>query len=531
MSGTMIEQHQPIKKAPIIFVMIMGAFVAILNQTLMNVALPVMMQDLAIQANTAQWLTTAYMLVNGVLIPITAFLMERFTTRQLFIAAMSFFATGTLFCAVAPDFPLLLTGRVIQACGAGIMMPLLTNVILSLFPVEKRGSAMGLIGVAMIFAPAVGPTLSGWIVQNYSWRVLFYIVLPIAIIDVILASFLLKNVTQLTKPRIDILSIILSTIGFGGILYGFSNAGNNGWDSNEVMISLAVGAISLIIFITRQLRMKTPMLEFRVFRHGMFSLATVINMVVTMAMFAAMILVPIYLQNIRGFTPLESGLMLLPGAILMGIMSPITGKIFDKIGARWLAVTGLVITLITTWQFSNLQDDTTYAWLIVLYSSRMFGMSMLMMPIMTAGLNALPQKMNAHGTAMVNTMRQIAGSLGTAFLVTVMTNQTKAHLTDKATSAGLSPDTVDKLSDAASSGNTASGGANISAEMQQHLASLAKHAAIQGINDAFMVATGLAGLALVLSFFIKRSKPPEEELELNENNQEQVNSDIAPSKG
>ncbi|MBM7585132.1 EmrB/QacA subfamily drug resistance transporter [Bacillus pakistanensis] len=478
---------QSIKKGAILTVMLLGAFVAILNQTLMNVALPEMMNDLEISANTAQWLTTGYMLVNGVLIPVTAFLIERFTTRQLFLTSMGLFAAGTLICAIAPDFSILLLGRVVQAAGAGIIMPLLMIVILTIFPIAKRGQAMGLIGLAMTFAPAIGPTLSGWIVQNYSWRVLFYIVLPIAIIDFFIAAVLLKNVTNQTFPKIDLTGIILSTLGFGGLLYGFSSAGSLGWTSTEVITTLIIGVITLILFIRRQMTVKNPMLEFRVFKYNMFTLTTIINVIITMAMFAGMILVPIYLQNIRGFTPLESGLLLLPGAILMGIMSPITGWIFDKIGARWLSVIGLAITTFTTWEFSELTDHTTYTFLIIIYTARMFGMSMLMMPIMTAGLNQLPQRLNAHGTAMSNTFKQVSGALGTAFLVTVMSNQTEKHVTELAAAEGVTPDA------------------------KQEMGYIIKEATIQGINDAFVVATGLSVLALLLAFFIKRVKPAEED--------------------
>ncbi|MFC4618701.1 DHA2 family efflux MFS transporter permease subunit [Camelliibacillus cellulosilyticus] len=484
-----VPHNEGIKKGPIVTVMILGAFVAILNQTLMNVALPQMMHTFNITATTAQWLTNGYMLVNGILIPITAFLMERFTTRQLFISAMAFFAVGTLICGISPVFGLLIVGRIVQAAGAGIMMPLLTNVILAIFPVEKRGSAMGLIGVAMVFAPAVGPTLSGWIVEHYSWRLLFYIILPIAVFDIIVAFIYLKNVTKRTFPKIDILSIILSSFGFGGLLYGFSSAGNNGWGAPIVLGSFAIGAIALVLFIWRQLISKWPMLEFRVFKSSMFSLTTLINMIVTMAMFAAMLLIPIYLQDIRGFTPLQSGLLLLPGAILMGIMSPITGMIFDKVGARWLSVTGLAITVVTTYMFSRLTDATPYGDLIILYSLRMFGMSMLMMPIMTAGLNALPQRLNAHGTAMVNTIRQVSGSIGTAILVTVMTDQTKNHLNKFMTTHHIAP------------------------QMKAQFAHAQAEATIKGINDAFMVATALAFAAFILAFFIRKTKPSDGPME------------------
>jgi EmrB/QacA subfamily drug resistance transporter len=474
-----------IKKGAILTVMLLGAFVAILNQTLMNVALPQMMVDLDISANTAQWLTTAYMLVNGVLIPITAFLIERFTTRVLFLTSMGLFSFGTFICAISPTFSLLLAGRVVQAAGAGILMPLLMIVILTIFPISKRGQAMGYIGLAMTFAPAIGPTLSGWIVQNYSWRVLFYIVLPIAVIDFIIGIVLMKNVTKQTFPNLDILGVILSTLGFGGLLYGFSSAGSAGWTSVEVITSLIIGIVTLTLFIRRQMTIDHPMLEFSVFKYNMFTLTTIINVIITMAMFAGMILVPIYLQNIRGFSPLQSGLLLLPGAILMGIMSPITGWIFDRVGAKWLSVVGLAITTITTWEFSELTDSTSYTVLLLNYTARMFGMSMLMMPIMTAGLNQLPQRLNSHGTAMSNTFKQISGAIGTAFLVTVMSNQTQKHVNEMVA-------------------------ANTTSDASQQMAYIINEATIQGINDAFVVATWLSLLATILAFFIKNVKAGEE---------------------
>lgn len=222
----------------------------------------------------------------------------------------------------------------------------------------------------------------------------------------------MQNVGKLTSPKLDKTGIVFSTLGFGGLLYGFSDAGTDGWGSTTVIACLILGTLALALFVWRELTADKPLLEFRIFRYNMYSLTTVINIIITMAMYAGMILLPIYLQTIRGFTPMESGLMLLPGAILMGIMSPITGIIFDKIGARWLAVIGLLITTITTWEFSQITDSTTYTHLILTYTARMFGMSMLMMPIVTAGLNQLPQRLSSHGTAMSNTLRTVGEHLG-----------------------------------------------------------------------------------------------------------------------
>ncbi|GGA40364.1 DHA2 family efflux MFS transporter permease subunit [Paenibacillus physcomitrellae] len=493
-----------LKKGPIVAAILIAAFVALLNQTLMNVALPQMMGDLGVGATTIQWLTTGFMLVNGVLVPLSAYLVQRFTTRQLFLTATILFSIGTLICALGSDFSMVMIGRVVQALGAGILLPLMNVIFLTIFPIEKRGQAMGMMGVAMIFAPAIGPTLSGWIIEHHSWHVLFWIILPLGVISIILGLLFMKNVLPNSKAKLEYLSVILSTLGFGGILYGFSEAGSNGWDSAEVIVSIVVGAVSLILFVWRQFVAEKPLLEVRVFKYNMYSLTTVINVIVTMAMYAGMILLPIYLQTIRGFSPLESGLLLLPGSILMGIMSPITGIIFDKIGARWLVVIGLIITAITTYEFSDLTANTTYGHLIFVYTARMFGMSMIMMPVQTAGLNQLPAKMNAHGAAMSNTLRTIAGALGTAFLVTIMNSRATDRGTELIKASGLNPQDA----------------ANADA-----INKLTQDATIYGIDQAFIVATWITVAALVLAFFIKRVNVNKESTPL------ETKTVAAPSKG
>ncbi len=475
-----------LRRGPIVAALIIAAFVAILSQTLLNVALPVMMEDLGINANTIQWLSTGYMLVNGVLVPVSAFLIDRFTTRQLFMTAVGLFTIGTVICAVAPNFELLLTGRLIQAAGAGILMPLMSVIFLTIFPIEERGKAMGMMGLAMIFAPAVGPTLSGWVVEHYDWRVLFYIVLPISVFSLIFGAVSMKNVTRNTMPKLDSLGIVFSTLGFGGLLYGFSDAGHDGWDSTRVIVSLVVGVVALALFFWREWTIDKPILEFRVFKYDMYSLTTVINVIITMAMFSGMILLPIYLQSIRGFSPMDAGLLLLPGAILMGIMSPITGIIFDKVGARWLSVVGLIITTYTTYEFSQLTVDTTYTHLIIMYSLRMFGMSMLMMPIQTAGMNQLPQRLNAHGSAMSQTLRNVAGALGTAFLVTLMTNAAASRVKELVVQNNIDP-------------------AN-----QASMLEVTQQGTIYGINHSFAISTWMTVAALVLAFFIRKVKPHQE---------------------
>ncbi|MED3655185.1 DHA2 family efflux MFS transporter permease subunit [Heyndrickxia sporothermodurans] len=472
------------KKPPYLMLAILfiGAFVSFLNNSLLNVALPSIMVDLKIKDySTVQWLATGYMLVSGVLIPASAFLITRFSNRNLFITAMAIFTLGTATAAFAPNFSVLLAGRMIQAAGSSVMGPLLMNIMLVSFPREKRGTAMGVFGLVMITAPAIGPTLSGYIVEYYDWRLLFKMILPLAIISLLLAIWKMKNVMdQNKKATVDFFSIILSTLGFGGLLYGFSSASSDGWTDSLVLTTLIVGAVALIAFIIRQLKLKEPLLDLRAYKYPMFTLASIIAIVNAVAMFSGMILTPAYVQSVRGISPLDSGLMMLPGAIIMGIMSPITGKLFDKFGPRILAVVGLIVTAVSTYMLANLQIDSSYSYIILVYTLRMFGMSMVMMPIMTNGLNQLPNRLNPHGTAINNTAQQVSGSIGTAVLVTIMNSVTKTKAEDLMTS--VDPTTLTKATEAL----------------------LTQKALLAGIQYSFYVALAINIVALVLALFVKR---------------------------
>ncbi|MCG7381712.1 DHA2 family efflux MFS transporter permease subunit [Paenibacillus sp. ACRRY] len=464
--------------------MILGAFLATLNQTIMSVATPELMGDFKISAATAQWLTTGYLLVNGVLIPITAYFMQRFSTKQLFQASMFIFLIGTIVSAVATHFGTLLTGRMIQAAGGGIIMPLLMHVILTLFTPDKRGGAMGMMGLAIIFAPAIGPALAGYILENYSWQTMFYGMIPLTLIVIAFAFVYLKNVSERVNTKFDTISVVLSTIGFGALLYGFSRAGSLGWSSAELLIFIAAGIVALALFTWRQLVSDTPLLDLRAFKYSMFSLTTIINIAITMIMYADMMLLPLYLQNARGYTALDSGLLLLPGALVMGLLMPISGKLFDRFGAKWLAVIGMMITIVTSVGFIDLTDSTSYGYLVLMSTGRRIGIALLMMPIQTAGLNQLPARLNAHGTAISNTVRQVAGAVGTSLLISVMTSRATAHAQDM----------------------LSTGVANGFSQQQ-----LSTESMIQGINDAYVVIIGIAVLGLILSFFIKRVKQANEE--------------------
>ncbi|WP_371371039.1 DHA2 family efflux MFS transporter permease subunit [Sporomusa aerivorans] len=441
----MSQPNQQVKTGVLLFILILGAFLSLLNQTILNVALPDLMKQFEISATNVQWLSTGFMLVNGIIVPATAYFMKRFTTRQLFISSMVLLLVGTFINAIAPNFAFLLTGRLIQAAGTGIIMPLLMVVILAIFPEDGRGTAMGMIGLVMIVAPAIAPTLAGFIIEHFSWRWLFIGMLPLVVIIIGLSARYLVNVSEPSKPRLDIKSIILSTVGFGGILYGFGSAGDKGWGSTVVLSCLLVGTICLVLFIWRQLTSTNPLMNLEVFKSRMFTMTTIILVLSTIVMYADIILMPIYLQETMSYTVLQTGLLLLPGALISALMSPIAGRLFDKFGAKPLALAGLFFTIIAIGGVTNLSETTSYDYLMIRTIVLRIGMSLIIMPVNTGGLNALSRHLNADGTAASNTVRQVAGSIGTALPVTIMTIRTQDH-SDELLQFGdiLSPDEISR---------------------------------------------------------------------------------------
>lgn len=408
-----------------VLVLLIGAFCTILNQTILSTAFPALMKAFDISTSTVQWLTTGFLMVNGIMIPISAYLSSRFNTKRLFIIAMTVFEIGTILSWLAPSFAALLTGRLIQAVGVGINMPLMQNIMLTIYPPEKRGAAMGINGLVIGLAPAIGPTLSGWVIDNYSWRWLFGMIVPIAALVIIASFVLVKNVIPNRRPKLDWLSVIISTLGFGSMLYGFSSVGDKGWTDPVVLATIVIGAILVVFLVLRQNKLDEPFLEFKVFKSGEFTLATILSSIVMMAMVGVELVIPLYLQIIHGMSAFHSGLTLLFGALFMGIMSPITGNLFDRHGAKRLAVTGMFILTVGTLPFSFITRDTPTIYIVFLYAVRMFGISMVMMPVTTAGMNSLPFNLISHGTAVNNTLRQVATSVGTAIMISVLTNVTK----------------------------------------------------------------------------------------------------------
>ncbi|MFJ2535264.1 MDR family MFS transporter [Microbacterium maritypicum] len=405
----------------VIWLLLVAAFVAILNETTMGIAIPHLNTDLGIPPELGQWLTSAFMLTMAVVIPTTGFILQRFTTRQVFIAAMIAFSLGTLVALIAPGFTVLLVGRVIQAAGTGIMMPLLMTTIMNVVPPQSRGRMMGRVGLVISLAPAIGPTLAGAVLEFASWRALFGIILPIALIALAMGAKWMTNLGETRAVPLDVLSIPLAALGFGGIVFGLSQFGGEGGSGETTgIVSLVVGALSLGLFVWRQLvlqRIDDALLDLRVFRSSNFTLSVIIMSILALSMFGTLTLLPQYLQNVAGLNPLQSGLILLPGSLLMGLLGPIMGRVYDARGTRPLLIPGTILVSAALFFYSTVGEHTVWWVLIIVQAAMSVGLAMSFTPLFSASLGSLQRSLYSHGSAVLNTLQQVGGAAGVALLL------------------------------------------------------------------------------------------------------------------
>ncbi|MDB0579845.1 MDR family MFS transporter [Salinicoccus roseus] len=430
-----LSENPDIKTLPIMLSLIIGAFFAILNETLLNIALTTLMDQFDITLPTVQWMATGFMLVMGIVIPVSALLIQWFTTRQLFLGTMIIFTLGTAIAASAPTFGILLTGRLIQAVGTGMLMPIMFNVFLLMYPPHKRGRIMGIVGLVIMFAPAIGPTLSGIIVEYLGWRFLFITVIPFSLFSIVFAYFFLVNVSEVTRPKIDILSILFSTVGFGATIYGFSSVGESeaGFLSPVVLVSLLLGISGIFLFAYRQLHLDEPIMDLRVFKYPMYRHAVIMFVIIIMAMFASEIILPIYMQGPLALSAATAGILLLPGSLLNGALSPFMGQLFDKVGPRPMMIPATLVLSGTMFMMSRL-DTGSSVWMIVIgFLLLMVSVSAIMMPAQTNGLNQLPKRLYPHGTAVISTLQPMAGAIGVSVFISILNARQANYLSNAET--------------------------------------------------------------------------------------------------
>lgn len=423
----------------VIYLLLVSAFVVILNETIMAVALPHLMSDLNATASAAQWLTTAFLLTMAVVIPVTGFLIQRINTRPIFILAMSLFSLGTLIAAVAPGLPVLVFARVVQAVGTAIMMPLLMTTVMTLVPPAARGKMMGNISIVISVAPALGPTVSGLILNYLSWRWMFILVLPIAIAALALGMSMLRNVTTTRYAPLDVVSVILSAIAFGGLVYGLSSLGEaeGAAFGMPAWVPVVVGLLAMIAFVARQLQLQKrdeALLDLRTFAFRDFTIAVGMFVVLMMAMFGVFILLPIYMQNVRGLDTLQTGLLLLPGGLAMGLLGPIVGRLYDRVGPQPLVLPGAVTVSVVLWAMTLLGPATPIPFILAGHIVFSVGLAFLFTPLFTTSLGAVKPQLYSHASAILGSTQQVAGAAGVALFVAVMSLQAAS-----AQAAGASP--------------------------------------------------------------------------------------------
>jgi EmrB/QacA subfamily drug resistance transporter len=495
-------------------IIILGVFMAILDTSVVNVAIPKMETALDATTDQIQWVVTGYMLVLGMLIPISGWLTDKFGSKRVFMFALTTFTIGSALCGAAWNLDSIITFRIIQAIGGALMQPVAMSMIFRIYPPERRGTVMGVFGIAMMAAPAFGPAISGYLVEYWSWRYIFYLNVPIGIVAVILGLLRMHEFPHEAKGKFDAWGFLFSVIGFGSLLYGFNEVPSNGWGSTEVVSFLTVGVICLITLVIVELRVKHPMIRLEVFKNYQFNLSLITVSILSISMFVGIFFLPLYLQNIRGFSAIRTGLFMTPAALTSAIIMPISGKLFDRVGPRPLGFVGLIIVTFATLGFTKLGLDTSSNTIQWLYIFRNAGVSMAMMPLMTAGMNSVSFELTSQATAMNNTVRQVTASLGTAILTTYMTTQSKitaAQMAWQVTPNSQSGQFLQKMQQILQAhGMGISGAKQIALSMMNGL--IQQRSFVTGMNDAFMVAVILTGVSVILVLFYREKKRNQEDI-------------------
>ncbi|WP_341320461.1 DHA2 family efflux MFS transporter permease subunit [Solibacillus sp. FSL H8-0523] len=427
-----MESHLQVKSPKwMAAILMIGSFIGLFGETALNMALTNIMEDFSIGASTGQWLTTGYLLVLAILVPLSAYLVRWFTTRQLVVGALVISTLGALLAAIAPSFTVLLIGRLIQAIGTGIFLPLMFSVVLMIFPMQKRGAVMGIVGLVITAGPALGPTLSGLIISVSSWHYIFVVMIAFNIILLVIGAPKMENVSTITKPKIDILSLVLSTVAFGGIVYALASLAEAPLSDVLVWAPLVAGVLALVFFTVRQFNMEQPMIDLRVFKYPMFTLGTLLMFATLFIILSVAILIPIYLKSVLAYTAIAAGLLMLPANFLNIVMSPIVGSNFDKVGARIFTRIGFTLITVAAILFIVTLSATTPIWQVVVTLCILFlGVSMTIMPAQTNAMNELPQHFYADGSAAMNTLNQVAGAAGTAIAITLFTAGQKNYIAE-----------------------------------------------------------------------------------------------------
>ena len=503
-----------------LLVVVVGTFMAILDSSIVNVALPKMMTVFSASTQQITWVLTGYMLTMGIVIPLTGYLGDTFGYKKLYIFAMTVFTIGSALCGLAWSTNALVFARVIQGVGGGMIMPVGMSMVFQIIPIGKRGMALGIWGIAAMAAPAIGPTLSGFIVQYLDWRLIFTINIPVGILGVTLAILFLRETTIIPNKKFDLGGAVTVAIGLFALLYGLSKVSSDGWNSATVIVLLITALTFLTSFVFIELNHTDPLMDLRILKYFPFTLSILISVITTFAMFGGVFLVPLYMQNLRGLTAMETGMLMFPAAIATGIMMPIAGRLFDRYGAKWLTISGLSILIVSTYALTKLGVDTSTDYIKFILIIRGMGIGLCMMPTQTSGMNAIPLHLTGRASALSNTIRQVVGSIGIAVISTIVQRRMTFHEVRYAENfSTANPQVMQSVKDM--TGLLISKGlsplqANYTAVMQLY-GQVVKQALATAMDDTFLILAIITCLGIPLAFFVKngrliRTKPVAKEV-------------------
>ena len=412
-------------------VVIFGAFMSILDQTIVNIAIPRLQSAFGADLNGVQWVLTAYILTQGVVTPTTAFFANRIGIKRFYIIALSLFTFGSALCGLAWSLPILLLFRVIQGIGGAFLFPVAITLLYQEFPPNQRGLASGVFGIAALLAPAVGPTLGGYIVTYADWPLIFFINVPIGILGVVLAIFLLREVREDARTSFDVIGFALAAIGLASVLYALSDASTDGWSSTKVLALLIGGGMVLVAFVFVEMAMsrreRQPLVDLRLFANLPFLTSNIANILITFAFFGGLFIFPVYLQNLRGLSAFQAGLLLLPQAFASIVSALIGGRIVDRVGVRVVIIPGLLALAFTLWQFTSLTLNAPFAWLQLMFVLRGIALGLIIQPLNVSALSEINPRRFAQASSLYTVVRFVSTSLGIAVLATLVQSQAKVH--------------------------------------------------------------------------------------------------------
>ncbi|MBP2652087.1 MAG: putative efflux pump [Firmicutes bacterium] len=469
------ENKKPYNVTAIMIVLLFGGFISLFNETILNVALPKLMTEMHVAATTVQWLATGYMLIVAISVSISAFLLHTFTTKQLYLGAMTLLLLGTVLAVFSNSFPVLLLARMVQATGTGLLIPIMINTVLIINPREKHGFVMGICTCVIILGPTLGPIVSGALLQFFNWQALFILLVPLILICMAGGALFLKNVFEITKPKIDYLSVLLSIIGLTSIIYGISVLGSN-LSTLNILLIFTLGIIALILFSTRQLTLEHPLLDIRAFKHPYFALGAILVIVMQMVQFSMNMLLPMLLQEGLNVTSFISAMVLFPASIVSSLMNTISGKIYDKFGGKTLIPLGLLITCGFLALLSRIQPATSIITIAILNCFIYLGISLAWSPAQTNALKQLSMKAQADGVAILNLFIQIGAAIGTPLFIGLMAAGQNNYLYNLPNTNNL----------------------------ENQIPAL-----YSGFNYSLLIATGIIAIAFLLSLSFRRKTKPQ----------------------